>query len=245
MAQDTLTIIAVGDLRPGREKPDSIFEPNAHILKAADITIGQLEAPYSTRGSVHIGRGAARRMDPKNIPALARAGFDVISFASNHALDYGYDAYHDTIQYLKDAGLAVVGVGENLAEARKPVIIEKKGTKVAVLAYNSITMGVLRGYTADVDRPGCNPLRAYTTYEPIGYGYQPGTPAKAITFAYPEDKERMIEDIKAAKSAADIVIVWHHAGVIYVPAVVADYQKETAHAAIDAGDKRRCCCRHQ
>lgn len=235
MPKESFEILAVGDLRPARNEPNTIFEPNAKLLRDADIAIGQLEAPYSERGSPHIGRGATRRVHPKNIGALAYAGFDIVSFASNHSLDYGYDAYFDTIDYLRKANIEVAGVGNNLAEARKPVILERKGTKVAFLAYNSITMGVLRGYAADVDRPGCNPLRAYTFYEPVGYGYQPGTPGKPFTFAYLEDKARMIEDVEKARKMADIVVVWQHAGVLYVHAYIAMYQKEIAYAAIDAG----------
>ena len=235
MAGETVTIIAVGDLRPDRDDPESILAPNAHVLREADIAFGQLETNFSERGTPHIGRGAPRRAHPKNVSALTYAGFDVISFASNHALDFGYDAFFDTIDLLRKNGIDIVGVGKDLEEASKPAILERKGTKVAFLAYNSILMGWLRGYAADTDRPGCNPLRAYTFYEPVGYGYQPGTPGKAITFAYPEDKARMIEDIKRARAAADVVVVSQHAGVLHVHAVIAMYQKEIAYAAIDAG----------
>ncbi|MFC2042001.1 CapA family protein [Chloroflexota bacterium] len=78
-------------------------------------------------------------------------------------------------------------------------------------------------------------MRVHTLYEPVGYGYQPGTPGKPITFAYPEDKERMVEDIKCARALADVVIVWQHAGVVHVHAMIAMYQKEIAYLAIDAG----------
>ncbi len=235
MDEETIKIVAVGDLSPDRDGPESIFDPNAHILREADIAFGQLETPFSERGSPQVGRGAHKIAHPKNVSALSNAGFDVISFASNHALDFGYDAFFDTIDLLRKSDIEVVGVGNNFEEARKPVILERKGIRVAFLAYNSITMAWLRGYAADIDRAGCNPLRAYTFYEPIVFGYQPGTPGKAITFAYPEDKENMIEDIKRAKAKADIVVVSQHAGVVYVHAVIAMYQKEIAYTAIDAG----------
>ncbi len=235
MTQGTITIVAVGDLRPDRENPESIFAFNAHMLREADIAFGQLEAPYSERGTPFIGRAAARRCHPKNIAALTFAGFDVVSFAGNHALDFGYEAFFDTIDVVRKSGIEVAGVGNNLEEARKPVILERKGTKVAFLAYNSVTMDWLRGYAADTDKAGCNSIRAYTMYEPVSFAYQPGCPARPVTFAYPEDKERMIEDITKAKALADVVVVSHHAGIERVHAMIADYQKEIAHAAIDAG----------
>src|SRR3990170_4788547 len=172
MAKNTITILAVGDLSPDRDDHESIFALNVHVLREADITSGQLETTFSERGSPLIGRGVHKRSHPKNVSALSYAGFDVISFASNHALDFGYDAFFDTIDLLRKHGIEVVGVGNNLEVARKPVILERKGTRVAFLAYNSITMALLRGYAADIDRPGCNPLRAYTFYEPIGFAYQ-------------------------------------------------------------------------
>ncbi len=234
MANEVKMIIT-GDLAPERDEPESIFALNAGVLRAADIALGQLEIPFSERGSPHIGRGALKRGHPRNIAALVHAGFDIVSFASNHALDYGYDAFFDTIENLQKNGIEVLGVGKNLEEARRPIILERKGTRIAFLAYNSITMAWLRGYAADIDRPGCNPLRAYTFYEPIGFGYQPGTPGKPISFAYPEDKARMVEDISRAKALADVVVVMQHAGVLYVHALIAMYQKEIAYAAIDAG----------
>lgn len=235
MTAEDVKIVAVGDLRPLRDDPESLFAPGVHLLKGADIAFGQLEAPYSEKGTPHIGRGVPRRGSSKNLSALASAGFDVISFAGNHALDYGYEAFFDTIDGLKKVGIDVVGVGKDLEEARKPVILERKGARIAFLAYNSILMGSLKGYAADADRPGCSPLRAYTFYEPIGHDYQPGAPGKAITFAYPEDKERMIEDIKKVRALADVVVVSQHAGLVHVHALLAMYQKEIAHAAVDAG----------
>jgi poly-gamma-glutamate synthesis protein (capsule biosynthesis protein) len=45
----------------------------------------------------------------------------------------------------------------------------------------------------------------------------------------------MVDDIAKAKAASDVVIVSMHWGIHLVPAVLAMYQKEVGHAAIDAG----------
>ena len=55
------------------------------------------------------------------------------------------------------------GAGENLAEARKPVMVEHNGNKIGWLAYCSILP--IR-YWADVDRPGCAPARARFSHWP-------------------------------------------------------------------------------
>ena len=53
---------------------------------------------------------------------MKQAGFSVVSFAGNHCLDWGNDAFFATIANLRKEGMDVVGVGANIAEARKPVI---------------------------------------------------------------------------------------------------------------------------
>jgi poly-gamma-glutamate synthesis protein (capsule biosynthesis protein) len=89
-------------------------------------------------------------------------------------------------------------------------------------------------YWAEEGRPGCTPLRAFTVYEQIEHD-QPGTPCRVHTFTHRADLAAMVDDIKKAKSQADLVIVSTHWGVHFIPAVVADYAKEIAHTAIDAG----------
>lgn len=231
--ENAVSIYAVGDVAVNREHPESIFAHAAPIINEADIAFCQLEAVYAERGSpqVHaVGDMSARPKHPRNIAALKYAGFDIVSFASNHCLNFGYDAFFDTIDNLKANGLTVIGAGKDLAEARKPEIIQKKGMRIAFLAYNSI---VPDGFQAGVGKPGCAPVRASTLYEATEY--QPGTACRVLTFANREELEAMLRDIGSAKDAADVVVVSLHAGMHHVPAVIPMYQKEISHAAIDAG----------
>ncbi len=70
-------------------------------------------------------------------------GFDVVSLASNHAMDWGPEAMLDTVQLFRKKGMAVVGAGANLKEARAPTIVERNGVHVAFLAYCSVGDEVL------------------------------------------------------------------------------------------------------
>ncbi|MFP3975118.1 MAG: CapA family protein, partial [Dehalococcoidia bacterium] len=81
---------------------------------------------------------------------------------------------------------------------------------------------------------GCVPLRAFTLYEQIEHD-QPGTPCRIHTFPHRQDLQVMVDDITNAKSEADVVVLWPHWGIHFIPAVLADYQRDIAHAAIDAG----------
>jgi Holliday junction resolvasome RuvABC ATP-dependent DNA helicase subunit len=49
------------------------------------------------------------------------------------------------------------------------------------------------------------------------------------------DLAAMEADIRKAKREADVVLVSHHWGIHFVRAVIADYQREVARAAIAAG----------
>lgn len=171
------------------------------------------------------------RGDPAIAGALRDAGFSVVSFAGNHCMDWGADAFQDTIDNLRAAQLAVVGVGGNIAQARKPVLIERDGVRIAFLAYSSI---LPMGYWAEQNRPGCAPMRAFTIYEQIEHD-QPGTPARIHTYPHRDDLRQLREDVAQAKARADVVLVSLHWGIHFVPAELADYQRDVAYAAIDAG----------
>jgi poly-gamma-glutamate capsule biosynthesis protein CapA/YwtB (metallophosphatase superfamily) len=225
-------VLATGDLAPDRDDPDSCFTASAGVLNAAELVFGQLETSFATHGTRLPQARHAVMARPECAAAIARAGFDVLSFAGNHCLDWGNDAFFETLRHLGDAGIAVVGAGGNIAAARRPVIRKlADGTRVAFLAYSSI---LPQAYWAEANRPGCAPLRAHTLYEQVEHD-QPGTPARIHTWAHEADLAAMRADIRAAKEQADVVLVSHHWGIHFVRAVIADYQREVARAAIAAG----------
>lgn len=228
---DRLVLYAVGDVAPYRDDPGSIFDRVRSVLTEADMAFCQLEISLSRRGSPLPQARLAMQADPSTARALKEAGFTVVSFAGNHCMDWGQEGFFDTIEALKAQRLQVIGVGSDVAEARRPAIVDSKGTRIALLAYNTI---LPYGYWAEADRPGCAPLRALTLYEQIEHD-QPGTPSRVHTFPHPEDRQAMIEDVIQARTQADVVIMSFHWGIHFIPAVLADYQRELARAAIDAG----------
>ena len=226
------TVLATGDLAPDREDYDASYVATRDVLRAADLTFGQLETSFAASGVRLPQARHAVLARPDGAGALARAGFDVISMAGNHCMDWGRDAFFETRRHLEEAGMAVVGAGATIVEARRPVIRTLgDGTRVAFLAYSSI---LPHSYWADERRPGCAPMRAHTIYEQIEHD-QPGTPARVHTYPHREDLAAMEADIRAAKAEADVVLVSHHWGIHFVRAVIADYQRDVARAAIAAG----------
>src|SRR5262249_885437 len=161
------------------------------------------------------------------------AGFNVVSTAGNHHMIGGIEAFVDTLNALKQNNILPVGVGMNLAEARTPAIVERKGTKVAFLGYSSAIPRCELPWEARPNRPGCNPMFINTHYDQVDS--HPGTPPRIITFAERQNLKDMEEDIKKAKAQADVVVMSIHWGIHHIPAMIPMYEYEVAHAAIDAG----------
>jgi poly-gamma-glutamate synthesis protein (capsule biosynthesis protein) len=200
-------------------------------LHRADIAFCQLEINLTNRGTRLPQARHTDRTSAQAASAIRDAGFNIVSFAGNHCMDWGPDGFFDTIDALKAAGLHVVGVGANIDQARQPVIVEAQGCRVGFLAYNSI---LPIGYWAEANRPGCAPMRAWTYYEQIEHD-QPGTPCRIHTWPNQDDINALAADVRSLKHQADVVILSMHWGIHFVPAVIADYQRQAAHAAIDAG----------
>lgn len=224
-------IYAVGDIGPSRPDPDTLFDHVRPTLQKADVAFLQLELPISERGARLPQVRHTDRSPKAAAPALQRAGFTVASMAGNHCMDWGADAMFDTVHALRESGLSVVGVGANIAEARKPVISEVKGRRVAFLAYSSI---LPLGFWAEENRPGCAPMRAWTIYEQVEHD-QPGTPSRVHTFAHRDDLEALTDDIRRIRQDVDFIAVSLHWGIHFIPGVIADYQRDVGRAAIDAG----------
>lgn len=225
-------VYATGDLAPDRDNVDECFAATAATLRGGELVFGQLETSFALRGVRLPQARHAVLAHPRGAAALARAGFNVISCAGNHCMDWGHEAFEETQAHLRSAGIDVVGAGKDLQCARQPVLRTlRDGTRVAVLAYCSI---LPQDYWADARRPGCAPLRARTLYEQIEHD-QPGTPPRIHTFAHAGDLAAMQQDIQSARQQADVVLVSQHWGIHFVRATIADYQREVARAAIAAG----------
>ena len=224
--------LATGDLAMDRDDYDECFAATRELLGSADLVFGQLETSFATTGirAPQARHAVLARSD--GAAALARGGFNCISMAGNHVLDWGNEAFFETKRNLENAGLKVVGAGANIREARAPAhFILADDTRVAILAYSSI---LPMNFWADERRPGCAPMRAFTAYEAVEKD-QPGTRPSISTFPNEDDLFAMEEDIRAAKRVADVVIVSQHWGIHFVRAAIADYQRDIAKAAVVAG----------
>jgi poly-gamma-glutamate synthesis protein (capsule biosynthesis protein) len=137
-------LAAVGDIlldrgvaeRMERFGEDYPFAEVRDELAAADVTLGNLECPVATRGHP-VRKPAVFRAAPERLAALTAAGFDLVWLGNNHALDYGRAGLVDTMEHLTAQGLRFVGAGRTAAAARAPVVVERKGLRIAFLSFSA------------------------------------------------------------------------------------------------------------
>ena len=209
----TITISAVGDMIFDRQVRALISKsggsaPLARVadhLSRADITVGNLESSLSDEGTRNADKDVTLHGDPRGIEGLKIAGFDFVSMANNHVLDFGPLPMLDTIATLDSAGIGHAGAGANKAAAWEPATATRRGAKVAYLAFGHI---VPAGFIARDDRPG------------MASGKW--------------DMSLVRDAIREAKRHNNYVLVSFHWGVEYTDNPLAE-QVTNAHLAIDAG----------
>lgn len=131
------------------------FARASSTLRAADLTVGNVEHPVSARGK-NQGSQYSLRAKPEVLAGLAEAGFDVVSLANNHIWDWGTDALSDTLSLLDGARIGHVGAGINEAEANQPLFIEKEENSFAFLSWTNLYP---EGLEAKGSSPGVSRFR--------------------------------------------------------------------------------------
>lgn len=225
-----MRIFAVGDLVLDEPNAGFFFDLARDTLRQADVLIGHVEVPHTTRGVESVGDVPAPASDPENLAALGGCGFHVATLGGNHVHDRGADGIADTRATLAAHGIASCGAGQTLDEARRPAVVTRDGVSVAVLSYNCV--GPAAGW-ATARRAGAAYVHVLTHYETEGAN--PGGPPKIYSFCDPDTVEAMQRDIEKARAAHGVVVVALHKGIVHTPAKLAMYERPLARAAVDAG----------
>ncbi|KAA0891649.1 CapA family protein [Oryzomonas rubra] len=218
-----IVIGAVGDIMlAGRWAPflksKGYGHPFAGVTSAlamSDINLANLESPIANRGREYTTKKFRFRAEPEVARAVRTAGFNLVTLANNHSMDFGAAALTETMANLETAGITWIGAGENLAEARRMAIFTVKGKKIAFLGY-SLTQPV--EFFAARQRPGTAPgyetiftpdiARARKEADYVIVSFHWGKEGRAM----PTPFQRSIAH-KAIDAGAD-VIIGHHPHVL-------------------------------
>ena len=141
LGHDDVSVAVTGDVMFGRKMPavldsgESPFRFVENITKNADVLLVNFENPVTT-SSYAVKGDVPLKANPKYTYLLANANDKVVaSQANNHALDYGEAGLNESIKNLKDAGIYVMGAGNDVSQATAPVSIDCGDRKVTILNY--------------------------------------------------------------------------------------------------------------
>ncbi len=188
-------IIFTGSLVPARcvqaaidevGQADFLYDDVRELLSEADLTVGNLNAtisdypPHTGCVQTFVLVGSANNAD-----AMARAGFDLMSVATNHIKNCGLTncgdrAFFDTLANLHRVKINTVGAGEDLDAALAPVVVMLHGTR-----FGFVSLGEL---------------------EPRAFAGT-NTPGIAVL-----TDENLVASIAAVRAISDVVIFMPHWG---------------------------------
>lgn len=176
----------------------------SHMQKS-DLFMLNHEFVFSNRGEAMEDKEYTLKNDPKYVKILQELGTDVVGIANNHILDFGQDAFLDTLDTLENANIPYAGGGRNLSEASAPVVQTINGQTFAIFAATRVSPSA--DWYAGKNHPGI--LQTY-------------------------DATTLNKAIEAAYGKYDHIIVFVHWGVERVE-IPEDYQRTLAKGYIDAG----------
>jgi poly-gamma-glutamate capsule biosynthesis protein CapA/YwtB (metallophosphatase superfamily) len=117
----------------------------AELTRSADLFVLNLECCISERGSP-VPKTFNFRAPPAAVETLVHLDVGCVTLANNHAGDYGTEALLDTFEHLRAAAIPWAGAGENVEEARRPVVVD--GLPILAFADHE------PDFAAAADRPG-------------------------------------------------------------------------------------------
>ena len=131
------------------------FSKVKHLLSESDINFCNLEIPFSESESKPVSGEISPylKSNGEGVFALKAGGFNIVSLANNHIMDYGKSGLEYTVRLLKENNIGYTGAGKNLEESRIPAIIEIKEHRLALLAYAQVGP-----HSASPSKAGAAPL---------------------------------------------------------------------------------------
>jgi len=159
---EEIVITAVGDIMlAGKWAPflkqkgyGHPFDGVRKELSSSDINLANLESPIAVGGQEYTEKRFRFLAEPVVAKSLHEAGFNLVTLANNHSMDFGGEALAETMRHLAANGIDWVGAGKDLFEAREIRLFTIKGKKVAFLGY-SLTQPI--EFFAAKNRPGTAP----------------------------------------------------------------------------------------
>jgi poly-gamma-glutamate capsule biosynthesis protein CapA/YwtB (metallophosphatase superfamily) len=137
-----------------RGDAEYVYAEVRHLIQAVDLAVGTLNTTLSD-ASAHTGcvETFLLTSDGRSAVAMANAGFDLMSVATNHIMNCAGDscglgytlAFRDTLDNLRLNSILPFGAGLTHAEAMQPVVVEVEGVRFGFVSLGMVNEAVFAG----------------------------------------------------------------------------------------------------
>lgn len=140
---------------------EMLFGDFSSIIQESTLSITNLESPIINEGLAIEKTGPPLKSSIKSLAVLKKAGFNLLTLANNHIMDFGRPGLLSTIRECDKLNLSYVGAGNTSEIANKPftTIIGEK--KISVLNFAENEFSTIWG----TESYGANPM------DPINNSY--------------------------------------------------------------------------
>ena len=134
-----VTLALCGDIMPSRRMAvfrEPKFLASHETLNGADACFANLESMVVRygEGTPAIRTGTHMVTEPELLDDVKWFGFNLLSCANSHSLNFGEEGLLLQNRYLDAAGIAHAGTGENLRQVSSPADLDTPNGRVALIA---------------------------------------------------------------------------------------------------------------
>ena len=167
---DEIKIVFTGDLCPhkrieklaGEGRYDKIFNDFIDVFHGNDLNVTDLECPLTELTAGRPKTGPHQKAQPLTAGLLKYANIGLAAMANNHMMDFGAKGAKQTIDLLNSAGIATIGIGDNIEKAREHFTLNIKSKRIAILNFADDEFLTAPGHSAQ-----CNPIHPVHNYVDI------------------------------------------------------------------------------
>lgn len=165
-----MRLFLVGDVCPTENtaplfaagETDALFTDVRSVIARCDYSFVNLECAVTDSENAIKKFGPNLKAPANTVKVLKELGVDCCGLSNNHMFDFGVEGVKDTLAALDEAGIAHTGFGENYADSRKDLVIEKDGQRISLIAVCEHEYS----YALE-DRMGARPYDEYDTMADI------------------------------------------------------------------------------
>jgi hypothetical protein len=116
--------------------PEAVYGNILPIIRESDLRIANLECPLCVKETPVWKSGTVLKGDPEHIKGLTAVPFEAVTLGNNHVFDHGVAAFEETLALLNENDIQSAGAGMTSRDAKKPLFIEVKGIRVALISFS-------------------------------------------------------------------------------------------------------------